>query len=539
MIGSDVIVVGSGATGSMAAQTIIESGGSVLMLDAGRTDPHYAGLLPEQNYLAIRRSDPEQYRYLLGERFESVLASSSSTGAQLTPPRRHVVAEVDRFLPISSPNFFPMESLALGGLGSAWGLGCCVFSEAELSAAGLPAAAMKAAYEIVAARIGISGERDDAQPYTFSYLDGIQPTIPLDPTAALVYRNYAHHRNRMHADGFYMGRPALALLTEPLGGRNATQLRDMDFYSDAERAAWRPWITIETLRQHARFQYANDRFVTRFEERDGGVSVVTLGMSDLQERTYRCRRLILASGTLGTARIVLRSEGRPGASLPLLCNPFAYIPCLVPGRIGRSMPERNTGLAQLELFHDADGRNDDVAMASIYSYRSLMLFRLLRETPIDLQDARPLMRALMSGLLIMAVQYPESRSPGKYLQLEPDAGTPTGDRLRVNYELSGDEAARVAQREKLYLRAMRRLGAWPLRRVYPGHGSSIHYAGTLPFSDVEKPHALSPDGRVWGTNNVFVADGSGFAYLPAKGLTLSLMANAHRVAAGVLQTAAP
>ncbi len=538
MIDSDVIVVGSGATGSMAAQTIIEGGGSVLMLDAGRTDRHYAGLLPEQNYLEIRRTDPEQHRYLLGESFESVLASSSSTGAQLTPPRRHVVADVDRFLPISSPDFFPMESLALGGLGSAWGLGCCVFSEAELRAAGLPVAGMKAAYDIVAARIGISGERDDAQPYTFSYLDGIQPSIPLDPTAAVVYENYARHRDRMHGDGFYMGRPALALLTESRDGRNATQLRDMDFYSDAERAAWRPWITIETLRKHERFQYAADRFVTRFEEREGEVSVVTLAMGELEERTYRCRRLILASGTLGTARIVLRSQRRPGASLPLLCNPFAYIPCLVPSRAGRSMPERNTGLAQLELFHDPGERNEDVAMASIYSYRSLMLFRLLRETPVDLQDARPLMRALTSGLLIMAVQYPESRSPGKYLRLQPDGATPTRDRLHVNYELTRDENARVEWREKLYLRAMRRLGAWPLRRLYPGHGSSIHYAGTMPFSDVEKPYTLSSGGRVWGTNKIFVADGSGFAYLPAKGLTLSLMANAHRVAAGVLKTTA-
>ena len=138
----------------------------------------------------------------------------------------------------------------------------------------------------------------------------------------------------------------------------------------------------------------------------------------------------------------------------------------------------------------------------------------------------------------MAVQYPESRSPGKYLWLEPDSATPTRDRLHVNYELTGDEDARAESREKLYLRAMRRLGAWPLRRLHPGHGSSIHYAGTLPFSDTEKAYTLSPDGRIWGTNKIFVADGSGFKYLPAKGLTLSLMANAHRVAAGVLKTTA-
>ncbi len=41
---------------------------------------------------------------------------------------------------------------------------------------------------------------------------------------------------------------------------------------------------------------------------------------------------------------------------------------------------------------------------------------------------------------------------------------------------------------------------------------------------------LAPDGRLHGTANVWVADGSGFRFLPAKGVTLTLMANAHRVA---------
>jgi hypothetical protein len=38
-----------------------------------------------------------------------------------------------------------------------------------------------------------------------------------------------------------------------------------------------------------------------------------------------------------------------------------------------------------------------------------------------------------------------------------------------------------------------------------------------------------------GTRNVYVADGSGFKYLPAKGITFSLMANAHVTAENVLR----
>ena len=76
---------------------------------------------------------------------------------------------------------------------------------------------------------------------------------------------------------------------------------------------------------------------------------------------------------------------------------------------------------------------------------------------------------------------------------------------------------------------MRKLGYWSLKRVQPEMGASIHYAGTLPFGTRDNPFTLSKNGRLNGTKNIFVADSSGFTYLPAKGLTFSLMANAHRV----------
>ena len=66
-------------------------------------------------------------------------------------------------------------------------------------------------------------------------------------------------------------------------------------------------------------------------------------------------------------------------------------------------------------------------------------------------------------------------------------------------------------------------------------GASIHYAGTLPFGTGEGPFRLRPDGRLFESDHVWVADGSGFRYLPAKGLTLSLMANAHLVAQAALR----
>jgi choline dehydrogenase-like flavoprotein len=73
-----------------------------------------------------------------------------------------------------------------------------------------------------------------------------------------------------------------------------------------------------------------------------------------------------------------------------------------------------------------------------------------------------------------------------------------------------------------------------LKKLRTPIGGSIHYAGSLPFSNTEELYRLAPNGKLYGTKNIYIADASGFSYLPGKGLTLSLMANAHLVAKNIL-----
>jgi choline dehydrogenase-like flavoprotein len=52
----------------------------------------------------------------------------------------------------------------------------------------------------------------------------------------------------------------------------------------------------------------------------------------------------------------------------------------------------------------------------------------------------------------------------------------------------------------------------------------------LPFSDKEEIYTTAVNGRLHQTKNVWVADGSSLKYVPAKGISFTLMANADRVA---------
>jgi hypothetical protein len=343
-------------------------------------------------------------------------------------------------------------------------------------------------------------------------------------------KKYQSKKNTLNQKGFFLGRPALALLTENKNNRHALSFRDMDFYDDAEKAAYRPAWTIEELRKKPNVNYEGGWLVTHFSEEENVVRVHALRIGTKEEKIFYCRKLILTPGVLGTARIVLRSvEGGKEKKLPLLCNPYTYMPCIVPSRLGKKMSEKDFGFAQLSLFHDQDGTEKNIAMASLYTYRSLLLFRLLRETPLNFRDGRIFMQHILPALLIAGIHHPEEYNEGHFVKLEKDEASITGDHLFANYE-NNKINLEITSREKKYVSALRKLGAYTLKKVRPATGASIHYAGVLPFSEIKKPFTLSPEGKLNGSKNIFVADGSGFTFLPAKGLTLSLMANAHLVA---------
>src|SRR5205814_9452884 len=164
-------------------------------------------------------------------------------------------------------------------------------------------------------------------------------------------QRYLKKRKALNTKGFYLGKPALAILTQDMDGRKRIAYRDMDFYSDNDRSAYRPWITIEQLKRAPNFNYIGNRLAIEFVERPDAVEIRCIDTESGEKVSYYCRRLVLASSVLGTARIVLRSFSGRQQQLPLLCNPYCYIPCLQPRMLGKEIERNKTGFAQLSIFH--------------------------------------------------------------------------------------------------------------------------------------------------------------------------------------------
>ena len=126
------------------------------------------------------------------------------------------------------------------------------------------------------------------------------------------------------------------------------------------------------------------------------------------------------------------------------------------------------------------------------------------------------------GLLMLF--YPGRQTPEGYVRLRPSG------ELEVQF---APEPPHLVERR--LIRLLRKMGyvthAALIQR--PGSGSGLHYAGTLPMRTNPGRYETNAEGLLAGTKRVYIVDGACFSRLPAKNLTLTIMANALRIARGV------
>jgi choline dehydrogenase-like flavoprotein len=521
---ADVIVIGSGASAVNAAVPIVEAGRSVRMLDVGIREDKYQ--VPDGSLGELRRTDPEQHRYLLGEHFEGIGWGHTGAGAQLTPPRQFINRDADRLQPIQSSSFFPLHSLAEGGLAGAWGAGAPCFVETDFDGFPVDYRELVPHYNAVAARIGINGDRDDLWPF-LGELTALQPAAKVDDNGRTILGRYAKVRDAVNRRGLYLGHPRLAMLTEPLGRREPTKYWDMDFWSDAGRSVYRPRWTVDELRAHKNFEFRANKLVVSFVEKGDVVEVKARDVKTGALEIHRGRQVVIGAGTIGSTRIVLRSLEAFGKRVPIVCNPHTYMALLNANQLGKPIDESRHSLAQVCLVHAPAGSNRPFTVGHMYSYRSLLLFRLMKDAPLPHRDGLEILRHLSPSFVVLILQHADAPTPAKYCELE------SPEKLTIEYALSRAEQDHIDDIETDVSASLRRVRCIKMRTVRPGHAASAHFAGTLPMTTKDAPLTTDRDGKLRGTKRVYIVDGSVFPTLPSKGLTFTMMANANRIGVGV------
>lgn len=392
---------------------------------------------------------------------------------------------------------------------------------------GLPAEDMERFYEIVGGRIGISGPA--VRPW-------IQPPLPLDPNATSVAKYAQRNASRLQTHCWTALQPHSAVLTRDVHERKASTLGDMEYWADPHGSVYRPEHTLQELLRFPSFRYIPGKIVRRIRPLSGHSAVLTRPIDPMDRRgeTFTGRQVILACNAVNTARLLLSSLQLSSCDVPFLSKPRVLSACVNPHMLGNEGSDKSVSLCQYLLIDEALHLGLPRACAQLYSYRSLLLFRLMGRFPLPVPQAMRLAALLAPALVIADIRFPVSLHQAARLRLEV-AQEPYPVSIQF-HPLPREE--RQARRDawKSMRRSLRTVHLLPVKNMEPPEGFASHFAGTVPHAE-PGTYVLTSDthGQSQELPGTWIVDASTFRALSPKPHTFTIMANACRVAEQVLR----
>ena len=527
-------VIGSGPSGIHFAQSALERGHHVEMIDVGREPPEAVN--PEDSFQALKENLADPASYFLGSASEGVLLPGQKEEFYGIPPTKNYALESVPGLGFEAQDFAPMFSFAQGGLAEMWTGGCYPFNEAELADFPFGYDEFAPYYAQIAKRIGINGANDDLARFV-PYHDNLQEPLRLDEHSALLLSGYSGKREFFQQQlGCYLGRARHSVLSKGMGARKACQYSGRCLWGCPSGALYIPSMSLAECLQHPNFTYHSGYYVTHYNYDDNGKidAVVARPVTDGPERSFPVEKLVLACGTLGSSKILLESVYRKTGQVKqlhgLMDNRQVLVPFVNLRMIGHPYKADSYQYNQLAVGL-TEPHEREYVHGMITTLKTAMVHPVLEKFPFDLRTSLNLFKSVHAALGVINVNFHDTRRDGNYVSLDVTSD-PNNPRLVVHYAPPVAEADRIARVLKRIRKILWKLGCL----VPPGMvfvrpmGASVHYAGTLPMSNVSKPWTVSSDCRSHDFDNLYIADGSSFPFLPAKNITFTLMANASRIA---------
>lgn len=410
-------------------------------------------------------------------------------------------------------------SHAAGGMGNAWGAQLLRYTDADLRHAGnwpIGSDDLSKHYADLEAHIGIAGQRDDLAAF-LGESESLLPPTPIVPAAEHILSRYAARRAKGRRSALRLGRARLAVLPQPYRGRPACNFGEIDFFSTGQPGIYTPRRTLAELKQRSRLRYFERHRVLAFLESPDHVDVEVEQIDTGKLVQMRTRHLLLGCGAIQTARLVLLSKGEHGRSLPFVDHNPTLLPLFAPMMFGSRLPDHSLPVQLVGTLDVPDARD----MISFYYPGGMLWSDLLPDIPLPFDAARKLLAVIMGGMLVAQIWETSQPTGANRLRLANDGS------VRIDYP-----DRRPWPRMRAFLSSLRELGCLSSASFAtlspPTWG--FHHAATLPMGNQPKPFETHVDGRLWDSRRVRIIDASVFPSLPAKNHSLTIMANASRIA---------
>ena len=516
------VVIGSGPAGVAAATALLERGEQVTVLDAGGTlEPNVESVVDKLSTELPERWDPRDVEQLRGE------LRPSPEGAPLKLPfgSDYPYRGIDAFMPVLTDGVDAYRAFAEGGLSVLWGASILPYTDRELRGWPLRAAELRPHYQAALRLTGLSGESD---PLEAIYPLLVAPSANLPPSkqALRLLQQMTMRRSELESKGIFFGKARLAI-SEPRGAALECVQCGLCLYGCPYGFIYSSRSTLHRLlNAYPHLRHLPGFVVRKLTEQAGQVVIEAVSRDSGKPASFRASRVYLAAGVYASTAILLASLGARGVPVRLQQSDHFLLLLLAERERGVSS-ERLHSLSQIFLEIIDESVSEHTIHLQIYTYNDLYS-RMVRKRLGPAHWMAGVFDPLVERLVLIKGYLHSDDSSGIEATLEPD-----GDPVLRLRALRNEQAATTIRAVLEVLRRNKKaIGASPLRFALrigrPGSGA--HVGGSFPMDDSPREFASDRLGRPRWLSRVHVVDSSVFTSLPAPTITLSVMANAHRIA---------
>jgi len=527
-------VIGSGPAGVACAKALLARGATVLMLDAGLELESDRARIVRQFAEAKPSAWPQDDRARLKG---DLIAGAKGIPLKLAFGSDFPYRETEILIPWQGRGTKVRPSLAFGGLSNVWG--ATLLPHRDTDIADWPVRTAQLHYRAAIELSGLSAQPDDLEEWFPLHCD--QPCV-LEPSqqAKLLLHNLNRHRDALRERGWRFGRARLAV-------RAADSQRGIGCVYCGFCMSGCPYGCIfnsadivHQLSANKSFSYERDVIVTSLREDSGKVVIEGFHRKTRAPLAFEAQRAYLAAGVIPTAQILLRSQSAYDQPLHLRDSQYFLLPLVLARRTVGVQTESLYTLSQvfIELYRPQISRH--TVHLQIYTWSDLIGQAVRNTFGLLARPLEALARQLEERMVIVQgyLHSDESRTIEMTLKragLRCEAASASqagaGDCLHLN-ALPNPETRRTVKRVvHELLRQSRKLGGLVLppllQLAEPGRG--FHCAGSFPMREHPQPFESDCLGRPHGWTRVHAVDATVLPSAPATTITLSVMANAHRI----------
>ena len=297
--------------------------------------------------------------------------------------------------------------------------------------------------------------------------------------------------------------------------------------------------TFDRLRSRGAITYMPNLLAIQLHEHNETPSVVVRNISTGNTERISADRIFVACGGIGTTRLVLGSLERFDEPVILQESVQFVMPTIsrVPGADPRTA--RNFTLNQFNLLYDHTGEGVDLCQVHFYDYNRAFLASL--PSIITTPRAEPLLSGFLRRVSVGLGYVPGWGSPGvRVTARQPHSGNDGLPELVVDRAGSDAWPPMLKGLLRAMLRVAPALDLWPALPMLSlsAAAKSYHFGGSFPHGLKRTPTTTDRLGRLAAWERIHLVDASVFSSVPATTFTLTIMANAHRIATETLRTTA-